>query len=144
MGQDRREAERAGGDAGSRTVDNLDPAKTPVVPAMVGRADPDVIKSQYYPTNRNVLLQKGGVSEKVKSFVDDEAERAARSLASEPDPRQAARDRRATCRATSSTRPTRSRSSRSRRPSRPRPGVKGLGFEAVGRPSFYDTWLAKR
>ena len=38
---------------------------------MVGRADPDVIKSQYYPTNRNVLLQKGGVSDKVQTFVDD-------------------------------------------------------------------------
>jgi hypothetical protein len=34
------------GDAGSRTVDSLDPAKTPVAPAMVGRADPDVIRSQ--------------------------------------------------------------------------------------------------
>ena len=38
---------------------------------MVGRADPDVIKSQYYPTNRNVLLQKGGNSDKVQSFVDE-------------------------------------------------------------------------
>ncbi|MDU6373047.1 MAG: TIGR04028 family ABC transporter substrate-binding protein, partial [Bradyrhizobium sp.] len=24
------------------------------------------------------------------------------------------------------------------------PYVQGLGFEAVGRPSFYNTWLAKR
>lgn len=43
-------------DAGTAVVNNLDPAKTPVAPAMVGRADPDVIKSQYYPTNRNVRL----------------------------------------------------------------------------------------
>src|SRR5256885_14419229 len=56
------------GDAGSRAVDTLDPDKTGVLPGMVGRADPDVIKSNYYPTNRNVLLQKGGVSQKVKSF----------------------------------------------------------------------------
>nr|WP_242421899.1 TIGR04028 family ABC transporter substrate-binding protein [Acidovorax sp. GW101-3H11] len=46
------------GDSGSRTVDSLDPEKTPVAPGMVGRADPDVIKSNYYPTNRNVLLQR--------------------------------------------------------------------------------------
>ncbi|WP_373851760.1 TIGR04028 family ABC transporter substrate-binding protein, partial [Delftia acidovorans] len=45
------------GDAGSRAVDTLDPDKTGVLPGMVGRADPDVIKSNYYPTNRNVLLQ---------------------------------------------------------------------------------------
>ena len=55
------------GDAGSRVADSLDPLKTPVAPAMVGRADPDVIKSQYYPTNRNVLLQKGGVSTRSRS-----------------------------------------------------------------------------
>src|SRR5256885_13182626 len=40
------------GDAGSRAVDTLDPDKTGVLPGMVGRADPDVIKSNYYPTNR--------------------------------------------------------------------------------------------
>ena len=54
-------------DTGTAKVDNLDPAKTPVAPAMVGRADPDVIKSQHYPTNRNVLLQPacGDRSEKL-------------------------------------------------------------------------------
>jgi peptide/nickel transport system substrate-binding protein len=39
-------------------------------PSMVGRADPDVLKSQYFPTLRNVLLQKGGASDKVKQFED--------------------------------------------------------------------------
>jgi peptide/nickel transport system substrate-binding protein len=31
---------------------------------MVGRADPDVLKSQYFPTLRNVLLQKGAPATK--------------------------------------------------------------------------------
>ncbi len=44
------------GDAGSYAADILDPLKTPLSPAMVGRADPDVIKSQFYPKNRNALL----------------------------------------------------------------------------------------
>ncbi len=103
-----------GGDAGSAVADNLDPAKTPVSPAMVGRADPDVLKSQYYPKNRNVLLQTGGVSDKVKSFRDDKLNGLLEGIASETDPRSASRSPR-TSSATSWTRPTRSRSSRSRR-----------------------------
>ncbi|MDZ4310478.1 MAG: TIGR04028 family ABC transporter substrate-binding protein [Cypionkella sp.] len=74
------------GDAGTATVDNLDPAKTPVSPAMVGRADPDVIKSQYYPTNRNVLLQTGGVATEVKSFSDAKLNGLLEGIASEVDP----------------------------------------------------------
>lgn len=73
------------GDAGSKVVDELDPLKTPVAVAMVGRADPDVIKSQYYPTNRNVLVQKGGVSDKVKTFSDDKLNAILDDIASQPD-----------------------------------------------------------
>ncbi len=130
------------GDSGSRTVDDLDPLKTPVSPAMVGRADPDVIKSQYYPKNRDVLRQKGGLSDKVQSFVDDKLNGLLDALASEPD--------------------------RAKRLAiageiqdyvvdqayaipifeEPQayagaPYVEGVAFEAVGRPSFYSTWLAE-
>ncbi|KSV94789.1 TIGR04028 family ABC transporter substrate-binding protein [Sinorhizobium sp. GL28] len=130
------------GDSGSRTVDDLDPLKTPVSPAMVGRADPDVIKSQYYPKNRDVLRQKGGLSDKVQSFVDDKLNGLLDALASEPD--------------------------RAKRLAiageiqdyvvdqayaipifeEPQayagaPYVQGVAFEAVGRPSFYSTWLAE-
>jgi peptide/nickel transport system substrate-binding protein len=73
------------GDAGSRTLDNLDPLKTPVTVAMVGRADPDVIKSGFYPKNRDWLLQKGGISDKVQSFVDDHLNQLLEAIASEPD-----------------------------------------------------------
>lgn len=130
------------GDAGSKTLDNLDPAKTGVYPSMVGRADPDVLKSQYYPTLRNVLLQKGGASDKVKQFEDSHLNELLNGIASatsqdkrialvnevqqylidkayvipifeEPQVYAGA------------------------------PSTKGLSFEAVGRPSFYNTWLDK-
>lgn len=131
------------GDAGSRTLDSLDPARTPVAPNMVGRADPDVIKSNYYPTNRNVLLQKGGVSQKVNSFVDARLNGLLDAIAAETD---AARRLQLTGdvqrylieqayvipifeepQAFAGA-----------------PWVRDVGFEAVGRPSFYATWLAKR
>lgn len=130
------------GDAGSKTLDNLDPAKTGVYPSMVGRADPDVLKSQYFPTLRNVLLQKGGASDKVKQFEDGHLNALLSGIASatsqdkrialvnevqqylidkayvipifeEPQVYAGA------------------------------PSTKGLSFEAVGRPSFYNTWLDK-
>ncbi|QOV70441.1 TIGR04028 family ABC transporter substrate-binding protein [Citrobacter sp. BDA59-3] len=130
------------GDAGSKTLDNLDPAKTGVYPSMVGRADPDVLKSQYFPTLRNVLLQKGGASDKVKQFEDSHLNGLLEGIASatsqdkrialvnevqqylidkayvipifeEPQVYAGA------------------------------PSTKGLSFEAVGRPSFYNTWLDK-
>ncbi|ELY6292328.1 TIGR04028 family ABC transporter substrate-binding protein [Cronobacter sakazakii] len=41
------------GDAGTKAQDSLDPAKTPVNVVEVGRADPDVIKSQFHPLNRD-------------------------------------------------------------------------------------------
>ncbi|KAF1047638.1 TIGR04028 family ABC transporter substrate-binding protein [Xylophilus sp.] len=131
------------GDAGSRTVDALDPEKTPLHAGMVGRADPDVIKSQFYPTNRNVLLQKGGVSQKVKDFTDPRLNGLLEAIASETDPAKRLalsgevqnylvdqayaipifEEPQAFAGA---------------------PQVREVGFEAVGRPSFYDTWLAKK
>jgi peptide/nickel transport system substrate-binding protein len=57
------------GDAGSRRR-QPGPAEDAGGAGMVGRADPDVIKSQFYPKNRNVLLQKGGTSHQGAEFVD--------------------------------------------------------------------------
>lgn len=130
------------GDAGSRTVDNLDPAKTALFPTMVGRADPDVIKSQFYPTNRNVLLQKGGVSDKVETFEDTKLNAILEGIAGEIDPAKRLglvgeaqnylidqayvipvfEEPQAFAGA---------------------PWVKGVTYDAVARPSFYATWLAK-
>ena len=131
------------GDLGSRTVDSLDPAKTPVSPAMVGRADPDVIRSNYYPTTRNMLLQTGGVSRRVQSFSDPALNALLEGIASEPD--QAKRlglvgdvQRYIIDKAyviPLFEEPQVFAGS---------PRVRGMGFEAVGRPSFYGAWLAAR
>ena len=131
------------GDAGSRTVDMLDPLKTPVAPAMVGRADPDVIRSQYYPTTRNVLLQQGGASKQVKSFKDDKLNALLEAIGSEPD-----RAKRLALVAEVQDyvieqayaipifeEPQAFALS---------PRVKGFAFDAVARPSFYGAWIAAR
>ena len=131
------------GDSGSAVADNLDPLKTPVAPAMVGRADPDVIKSQYYPRNRNVLQQKGGVSDKVQSFVDDKLNGLLEALASEPN-----RDKRLAIAGEVQAyvldqayaipifeEPQAFAGA---------PNVHDVAFEAVGRPSFYRVWLSPR
>lgn len=129
------------GDAGSRTLDNLDPAKTPVVVSMVGRADPDVIKSGYHPKNRDWLLQKGGSSDKVQGFVDDKLNGLLEGLAAETD-----REKRLAIAGEIQgyvldqvyTIPF----FEEPQAFAAAPYVQGLGFEAVGRPSFYNTWLA--
>ncbi len=131
-----------GGDAGSAVADNLDPAKTAVSPAMVGRADPDVLKSQYYPKNRNVLLQTGGVSDKVRSFRDDTLNGQLEAIAAETDPAkrlQLAGDvqRRVVDEAYAIP------IFEEPQVYGAAPYVKGLAFEAVGRPSFYGVWLDK-
>ena len=131
------------GDAGSRVADNLDPLKTPVAPAMVGRADPDVIRSQYYPTTRNVLMQKGGVSNKVQTFVDDKLNALLEAIAAETDPAKRLAlvgevqvyviDQGYTIPIFEE--PQAFAAS---------PKVKDFAFEAVGRPSFYTVWLAPK
>lgn len=130
------------GDSGSRVADDLDPLKTPVAPAMVGRADPDVIKSQYYPLNRDVLRQKGGPG-KVQSFVDDHLNRLLEALASETDPAKRL--------AIAGEVQTYVVDQAYAIPlfEEPQafaaaPYVKDLAFEAVGRPSFYAVWLDKK
>ena len=44
-----------------------------------------MIRSQYYPTTRNVLLQKGGVSTRVQTFVDDKLNALLEAIAAETD-----------------------------------------------------------
>ncbi|WP_426232858.1 ABC transporter substrate-binding protein [Pararhizobium sp. DWP3-4] len=130
------------GDAGSRTVDDLDPAKTPVSPAMVGRADPDVIKSQYYPKNRDVLRQKGGPSDKVKSFVDNKLNGLLEALSSEPNREkrlQIAGEVQSYVLDQAYAIPI----FEEPQAYAGAPYLQGVEFEAVGRPRFYSTWLAE-
>jgi peptide/nickel transport system substrate-binding protein len=130
------------GDAGTKTVDDLDPLKTPVSPAMVGRADPDVIKSQYYPKNRDVLRQKGGASDKIKSFVDDKLNTLLEGIASEPDREKRLKtvaDTQAYVLDQAYAIPI----FEEPQAFAAAPYIEGVAFEAVGRPSFYSVWLNK-
>ena len=127
------------GDSGTATVDNLDPVKTPVAPAMVGRADPDVIKSQYHPQNRNVLQQLGGVSDKVQSFRDDTLNGLLEGIASATDPEERLRivaevqnyviDQAYAIPIFEEPQVFAAA-----------PNVQGFAFDAVARPSFYRVW----
>jgi peptide/nickel transport system substrate-binding protein len=119
-------------DAGTYAEDIKDPLKTPLYHSMVGRADLDVIKSQYYTKNRDVLLSD-----------DAELDRLLEAVASTPDPderiaaSQAVQDYLAEqayviplfeepqVYGTASY-------------------VHGVEYESVGRPLFYDVWLDKQ
>ena len=130
------------GDAGTKIVDELDPLKTPVAVAMVGRADPDVVKSQYDPTLRNVLLQKGGTSDKVKGFSDEKLNAILDEIASQPNREKrlkAVGEAQAYVLDQAYAVPI----FEEPQAFAGAPYVKGIAFEAVGRPSFYSTWLDK-
>ncbi|ELY6205248.1 TIGR04028 family ABC transporter substrate-binding protein [Cronobacter malonaticus] len=129
------------GDAGTKAQDSLDPAKTPVNVVEVGRADPDVIKSQFHPLNRDALLQKGGLSQKT-DFIDDKLNTLLTTIASEVDPQKrlaAAGDAQAYLIDNAYIIPI----FEEPQVYAAAPWVKNLTFEAVGRPSFYGVWLEK-
>ncbi|WP_410013899.1 TIGR04028 family ABC transporter substrate-binding protein [Sodalis sp. C49] len=130
------------GDAGSKTADSLDPLKTPVNVVEVGRADPDVIKSEFYPTNRDALLQKGGLSSKVNTFSDDKLNALLVAISAEVDGQKRLRL------AGDAQRYLLEQAYVIPIFEEPQvfagaPYLKGVSFEAVGRPSFYGAWLEK-
>ncbi|MGE6472677.1 TIGR04028 family ABC transporter substrate-binding protein [Serratia proteamaculans] len=129
------------GDAGSRVADNLDPQKTPAAVVEVGRADPDVIKSQFYPTNRDALLQQGG-SGKNSQFSDDKLNALLLGIASEVDAQkrlQIAGEAQNYLLDQAYVIPF----FEEPQVFAGAPYLKGVSFEAVGRPSFYGAWLEK-
>ncbi|MGP8938451.1 TIGR04028 family ABC transporter substrate-binding protein [Enterobacter soli] len=130
------------GDAGSRTLDNLDPLKTPLTVSEVGRADPDVVKSMFYPANRDALLQKGGSSDKVKSFRDDKLNELLVNISAEVDPQkrlQLTGDAQRYLLDNAYVIPI----FEEPQVFAGAPWLKGVNFEAVGRPSFYGAWIEK-
>ncbi|RDL27997.1 TIGR04028 family ABC transporter substrate-binding protein [Serratia fonticola] len=130
------------GDAGSRVADNLDPQKTPASVVEVGRADPDVIKSQFYPTNRDGLLQQGGTSQN-SQFIDNSLNQLLLGIASEVVPAkrlQIAGEAQKYLLAQAYVIPF----FEEPQVFAGAPYLKGVNFEAVGRPSFYGAWLEKR
>ncbi|MEV0581857.1 TIGR04028 family ABC transporter substrate-binding protein [Nonomuraea sp. NPDC050310] len=115
-------------DAGTLAVDIKDAEKTAVNHSMVGRADPDVIKSHFHTKNRDVILSNDARLERLleeQSALADPAKRAAKvgeiqryvieqayaiPLFEEPQVYGGA------------------------------PNVHGVDFEAVARPTFYSVW----
>lgn len=130
------------GDSGSRATDDLDPLKTPLSPAMVGRADPDVIKSQYHWENRDVLRQKPGRG-RVNEFVDAKLNELLEAIASEVN-EEKRYDYAAQVQVYLLDQAYVIPIFEEPQAFAAAPYVHGVGFEAVGRPSFYNTWLAKR
>jgi peptide/nickel transport system substrate-binding protein len=130
------------GDAGSRVADSLDPFKTAVNVVEVGRADPDVIKSEFYPTNRDALLQVGGLSSKTKTFKDDKLNALLVDISAEVDPQKRL------ALAGDAQRYLLDQAYEIPIFEEPQvfagaPYLHNVSFEAVGRPSFYSAWLAK-
>lgn len=130
------------GDAGSRVLDNLDPLKTPLTVSEVGRADPDVVKSMFFPANRDALLQQGGSSDKVQSFRDDKLNALLTAISAEVDGQkrlQLTGDAQRYLLDNAYVIPIFEEPQVFAGAS----WVKGVRFEAVGRPSFYGVWLDK-
>ncbi|QIP24802.1 TIGR04028 family ABC transporter substrate-binding protein [Klebsiella aerogenes] len=130
------------GDAGSRVLDNLDPLKTPLTVSEVGRADPDVVKSMFFPANRDALLQQGGSSDKVKSLRDDKLNALLTAISAEVDGQkrlQLTGDAQRYLLDNAYVIPIFEEPQVFAGAS----WVKGVRFEAVGRPSFYGVWLDK-
>ena len=129
------------GTSGNVVVDTVNPEKTPLVVAEVGRADPDVIKSQFYPLNRDALLQKGGLNAKA-AFTDAKLNGFLENVASGTDSAQ----RQAASKAAQEylldqayvipifEEPQVFAGA---------PYVHGIAFESVGRPNFYGSWIAE-
>ena len=119
-------------DAGTYAEDIKDPLKTPLYHSMVGRADFDVIKSQFHTKNRNTLLSD-----------DAELDRLLEAVASAP----AEEDRVAATQAVQDYLAAQAYVIplfEEPQVYGAAPHVQGIGFESVARPVFYDVWLAKK
>ncbi|MBC6496245.1 TIGR04028 family ABC transporter substrate-binding protein [Microbacterium sp. 4-7] len=118
-------------DAGSYAEDTRDPLKTGFYHSMVGRADFDVIKSQYYTKNRDALISNDAELDALLEAVASEPDTEKRAAAS-----QAVQDYIAEQAYVI--------------PLFEEPQVygaatyvHGVDFESVGRPTFSGVWLAE-
>lgn len=124
--------------AGDYAVQLQDGSRTQAAHLMVGRTDLDVIKSMYYSTNRNILLNRDPADE---SIGDEELERLLMAVASTPDA-----DARI---AASQAAQTYLAEQAYVLPFFEEPqtygiagSVHGMGYEAVARPLFSQIWIA--
>jgi peptide/nickel transport system substrate-binding protein len=119
------------GDSGSYAVDIKDATKTGAFHTMVGRADQDVIKSQFHTKNRNAILSN---DPKLDALLEEEA--------SEPDP-DARNAKVAEIQEYIVDQAYMIPLFEEPQVYGAAPYVEGIEFEAVGRPSFYNVWLNK-
>src|SRR5699024_40551 len=124
-------------DAGTYAEAIQDADQVQIYHSMVGRADMDVIKSQYYSTNRNTLLNRNPETGEV---TDPKLEELLEAVASEPDHDQRIEASQAV--------QTYLAENAYVIPFFEEPqvfgtqeGVHGFGTESVGRPTFYGVWL---
>lgn len=125
------------GDYAAQTAASLDPNAVQVYHSMVGRADYDVLKSQFFSTNRNTLLNYDTAS---GANADQELDDLLAKVASSQTPQE---------RAAASEAAQRHLAEEAYiLPLFEEPQVYGLtdavqGFatESVGRPNFYSAWL---
>ncbi|GAA2834583.1 peptide/nickel transport system substrate-binding protein [Leucobacter komagatae] len=125
------------GDYAAQTAASLDADTIQVYHSMVGRADYDVLKSQFFSTNRNTLLNYDTATQK---NADQQLDDLLAAVASSPTPE---------ARAEASAAAQRYLAEQAYiLPLFEEPQVYGLtdavqGFatESVGRPNFYSTWL---
>lgn len=122
-------------DAGTYAEAILDPDQVQIFHSMVGRADLDVIKSQYHTANRNTLLNNDG-----DDPADAELESLLEAVASEPDDEARVTNSQAV--------QTHLAENAYVIPLFEEPQVygagthvHGFGFESVARPTWYQTWL---
>nr|WP_245802206.1 TIGR04028 family ABC transporter substrate-binding protein [Corynebacterium pacaense] len=127
------------GDQAAQDADSKDPSKIQVRHSMVGRADYDVLKSMYYSSNRNELLNMT-MDGDLKDIGDPHLEELLMAIASSPDEN----DRRAASAAAQDyiteqayvlplfEEPV---------VYGVQPHVRGFNPDVIGRPSFYETYL---
>ncbi|GAA3600288.1 TIGR04028 family ABC transporter substrate-binding protein [Klugiella xanthotipulae] len=126
-------------DAGTYAEAIQDADRVQIYHSIVGRADYDVIKSQYYSTNRNVLLNRNPQD---NSIGDPKLETLLEAVASKVTPAErAAADKEVQDYLAAQAYVI---------PLFEEPQVysaagyvQGFGFESVARPSFYNVWLNK-
>ncbi|WP_460797981.1 TIGR04028 family ABC transporter substrate-binding protein [Microbacterium sp. GXF0217] len=126
-------------DAGTFAEAIRDAEQVPVSNSMVARADVDVIKSQFYSSNRNSLLN---LNYEDSTIGDEKLEELLRAVASEPDAQKRLEN--------SAAVQTYVAEQAYVIPLFEEPQVYGaadyvhdVSFESVARPSFYEVWLDK-
>ena len=101
-----------------------------------------VVKSMFFPNNRDALLQKGGSSDKVQRFRDDKLNDLLTGISAAVEPQQRLQltgDAQRYLIDNAYVIPI----FEEPQVFAGAPWVKGVSFEAVGRPSFYGAWLDK-